>query len=99
MSLAAVSWGTTGSVNTILAERAGALSLLVGSARMLIAAVLLVAASLATRARLPRESRLHAVAMGVCMAGYQVFFFLAVPVTDITVSVSASARRASPALP
>lgn len=99
MSLAAVSWGTTGSVNTILAECAGAPPLLVGSARMLIAAVSSSPRALATRARLPRESRRHAVAMGVCMAAYQVFFFLAVPVTDITVPVGASARQASPALP
>jgi DME family drug/metabolite transporter len=87
VSVAAASWGTTGSVSTILAEQASASPLLVGAARMSIAAVLLVAASLATRApRLPRGCRTCAVAMGTCMAGYQVSFFAAVPLAGIAVS-------------
>src|SRR5439155_1747384 len=43
IALAAVSWGTTGSVTTLLVSRASATPLLVGAARMLTGAVLLLA--------------------------------------------------------
>ena len=48
IALAAVAWGTTGSVMTVLAARAAASPLLVGAARLWIAAVLLLVALLLT---------------------------------------------------
>ena len=86
VSLAAISWGTTGSVSTLLAERAGATPLLVGAARMVVAAaVLLVASRLTRAARLPRAARRLTAAMGACMAAYQIFFFAAVAVAGIAI--------------
>src|SRR5262249_59321799 len=43
IALAAISWGTSGSVMTVLATRAGASPLLVGVTRLWIAAILLLA--------------------------------------------------------
>src|SRR5207247_89050 len=51
IALAAVSWGTTGSVTTLLVTRAEATPLVVGAARVLVAAVLLLAAARASRWR------------------------------------------------
>src|SRR5215510_15832816 len=45
IALAAISWGTSGSVMTVLAERAAASPLLVGVARLWVAAVLLLLAA------------------------------------------------------
>src|SRR2546421_8723931 len=45
IALAAVSWGTTGSVTALLVARAEATPLVVGAARVLVAAVLLLAAA------------------------------------------------------
>ena len=42
IGLAAVSWGTTGSVTTVLVARAGAGALVIGAARMLIGAIVLL---------------------------------------------------------
>lgn len=81
IALAAVSWGTTGSVSTLLATRAGAHPLLVGSVRLWIAAILLVlvARPLALAARDVRR----ALGMGVCMAAFQATYFSAVPLAGI----------------
>ena len=49
IALAAVSWGTTGSVTALLVARAEAAPLVIGAARMLVAAVLLLAAAGAWR--------------------------------------------------
>src|SRR5437879_4514225 len=51
IALAAVSWGTTGSVTALLVARAEATPLVVGAARVLVAAVLLLAAAGASRRR------------------------------------------------
>src|SRR2546425_187320 len=48
IALAAVSWGTTGSVTTLLVTRAEATPLVVGAARVLVAAVLLLPAARAS---------------------------------------------------
>ena len=45
IALAAVSWGTTGSVTTLLVSRAAATPLVVGATRMLVGAVLLLIAA------------------------------------------------------
>ncbi len=98
IGLAAVSWGTTGSVMTVLAERAAASPLLVGAARLWIAAVLLVsvvagAARTASAVGGLRKKRFLAsadvwrcVAMGACMAGYQAAYFTAVTLSGIAVA-------------
>src|SRR2546423_14856792 len=51
IALAAVSWGTTGSVTALLVARAEATPLVVGAARVLVAAVLLLAAAVGARRR------------------------------------------------
>jgi len=79
IALAAVSWGTTGSVSTLLLERAGATPTVVGAARMIIAAVVLViAARLQGPLRLAPADRLRCALLGVCMAAFQVTYFTAV---------------------
>jgi drug/metabolite transporter, DME family len=62
IGLAAVAWGTTGSVMTVLGERAAASPLLVGAARLWIAAVLLLIAMLLTAER--RHTRLSQATHG-----------------------------------
>src|SRR5207245_4991302 len=71
IALAAVSWGTSGSVMTVLAERAAASPLLVGVARLWLAAVLvLLAASVTARpVAIPSGDRWLCLAVGGCMAG------------------------------
>ena len=86
IGLAAVSWGTTGSVMTVLIARAGASPLLVGAARLWIAAVLLMLAARTTvRVAAPRDLR-RCVLMGACMAGYQAAYFTAVTLSGITMT-------------
>jgi DME family drug/metabolite transporter len=96
IALAAVSWGTTGSVMTVLAARAAASPLLVGAARLWIAAALLIAASAARSVPAvggPRPARAVAgldiarcVLAGACMAGYQAAYFTAVTLSGIAVT-------------
>jgi drug/metabolite transporter, DME family len=88
IALAAISWGTSGSVMTVLAERAAASPLLVGVARLWIAAILLVVAASATTRRfaLARGDRWRCLAMGACMAAYQAAYFTAVTLGGIAVS-------------
>jgi DME family drug/metabolite transporter len=87
VALAAVSWGTTGSVSTVLAERAAATPVLVGLARTWIAGALLLAvAAAAGRMAVAREDRARSVLMGAAMAAYQVAFFSAVPRSGIAVA-------------
>jgi len=86
IALAAVSWGTSGSVMTVLGERAAASPLLVGTARLWIAAVLLIPAAAATGAlTVAPGDRWRCVAMGACMAGYQAAYFTAVTFSGIAV--------------
>jgi DME family drug/metabolite transporter len=87
IALAAISWGTTGSVSTVLVARAGAQPFLVGAARMAVAAVLLVVAARAAGARWPGRSALApSAALGACMAAYQAAYFTAVAMTGIAVT-------------
>jgi drug/metabolite transporter, DME family len=87
IALAAISWGTSGSVMTVLAERASASPLLVGVARLWVAAVfLLLATSLAPRPfGIASGDRWRCLAMGACMAGYQAAYFTAVTLAGIAV--------------
>jgi DME family drug/metabolite transporter len=86
--LAAVSWGTTGSVSTVLAGTAGASPLVVGAVRMLVAGALLLAGAwwLSRPFRIDPADRRRCVVLGACMAAYQVTYFSAVTMTGIAVA-------------
>jgi DME family drug/metabolite transporter len=87
IALAAISWGTTGSVTAVLVAHAGATPLLIGAARMLIAAPLLLAlARAAGPVRVARADRWRCLALGVCMAGFQAAYFNAVTRTGIAIA-------------
>jgi DME family drug/metabolite transporter len=88
IALAAVSWGTTGSVTALLVARAEATPLVVGAARMTVAAVLLAAAAraLAGGIRPPRGDGWRCVALGACMAAFQATYFTAVTRAGIAVT-------------
>jgi DME family drug/metabolite transporter len=87
IALAAISWGTTGSVTTLLVTGAGAHPLLIGAARTWIGALLLVAAARAVGGPvLPRGTTARWIAMGACMAGFQASYFTAVTLTGIAVT-------------
>lgn len=88
IGLAAMSWGTTGSVTTVLVERAAASPLVIGVVRLWAAAVLLSAAALVARGslRLPAPDTARCIAMGACMAAFQVTYFTAVTLTGIAVT-------------
>ena len=85
--LAAVSWGTTGSVTAILVVRAGASPLVIGAVRALVAAgALLLLAWLTGPVRIAAVDRWRCVALGVCMAAFQVCYFSAVTMTGIAIA-------------
>jgi len=95
IALAAVSWGTTGAVTTLLVSRAGATPLVTGAMRMLVGAVLLAAAAVTWRphasqtGELPRPAGRDAwrwLALGACMAVFQVTYFTAVTHAGIAVT-------------
>src|SRR5262245_26965472 len=94
IALAAVSWGTTGATMALLARDAGAGPLLVGWARMAVAApcLVLLAVLPPARTRAPRPERwtardvVGAVALGAAMAAYQVCYFSAIPRTGVAVT-------------
>jgi DME family drug/metabolite transporter len=88
IALAAASWGTTGSVTTILAQRHGTDPLLIGAARMAIAAAALLAATRLAGASLVigRADVGRCLVMGVCMAVYQAAYFTAVIMTGIALT-------------
>jgi drug/metabolite transporter, DME family len=90
--LAAVSWGTTGSVMALLARDGTPSPLLVGWARMagaapcLLLAIALVPPAAAARGiRQPRD-RAKAALLGAAMAAYQVCYFWAVPRTGVALT-------------
>jgi drug/metabolite transporter, DME family len=87
IALAAISWGTSGSVMTVLAERAAASPLLVGVARLWIAAIFLLAATAVTARGVvvATGDRWRCLAMGACMAAYQAAYFTAVTLAGIAV--------------
>lgn len=88
IALAAVSWGTTGAVSTVLVSRAGATPLVIGAVRMLIAAVLLVvtARALGGGHHATRGHRARCVLAGVCNAGFQAAYFTSVTLTGIAIT-------------
>lgn len=87
ISLAAVSWGTTGAVTTVLVGEAGASALVIGAVRMAIAApLLLLAAWWLTALRIDPADRWRCVALGACMAAFQVTYFSAVTLAGIAIA-------------
>jgi drug/metabolite transporter, DME family len=88
IGLAAVSWGTTGSVTAVLVSRAGAGALVIGAVRMVIAAALLVvvARGVAGSLRIDPRDRWRCVALGVCMAAFQATYFSAVTLIGIAIA-------------
>lgn len=88
IALAAVSWGTTGSVTTVLVARSGVHPWVIGGARMWVAAALLLLAARWTGASLPFDrGRLAAsLTLGACMAAFQVTYFTAVTMTGIAIT-------------
>jgi DME family drug/metabolite transporter len=88
IALAAASWGTTGSVTTVLVGRAGATPLVIGAVRMLVAAVLLwaVARALGGAHRVAPADRWRCVAAGICTAGFQAAYFTSVTLAGIAIT-------------
>jgi DME family drug/metabolite transporter len=88
IALAAVSWGTTGSVTTVLVAHADVHPWVIGAARMWIAAALLLVATRWTGAALPLDRRrlVPALVLGACMAAFQVTYFTAVTMTGIAIT-------------
>jgi len=100
ISLAAISWGTTGATMTLLARDTAVSPLLVGWARLAIAAPCLLAGAALGEAAGPAGGRRRLVdpslwhppnlgpllAGGAAMAGYQICYFSAVPLTGVAVT-------------
>src|SRR5262249_35851010 len=105
IALAAISWGTTGSVTVLLVSRAEATPLVIGAMRMLVGAVLLAAAAAGRRPAMtvtgaPRPAMRDVwrwVVLGVCMAGFQVTYFTAVTRAGIAVTALVAICSAMPA--
>jgi len=88
IGLAAMSWGTTGSVTTVLVAQAGAEPLLIGAARLGGGALLLAAAARAITGgvRIAARDTGRCVIAGLCMGGFQAAYFTAVTLTGIAVT-------------
>ncbi|MGH7644436.1 MAG: DMT family transporter [Gemmatimonadales bacterium] len=90
--LAALSWGTTGSVMTLLAREGTPSPLLVGWARMagaapcLLLATALVRPSVRARGDWRALDSAKAALLGAAMAAYQVCYFWAVPRTGVALT-------------
>jgi DME family drug/metabolite transporter len=87
IALAATSWGTTGTATTFLVRDAAASPLVIGVARLAIAAVLL---ALLARIRGPlsiaRRDVVPCIAMGLCMAVFQAGYFSAVVLIGVALT-------------
>jgi drug/metabolite transporter, DME family len=88
IGLAAVSWGTTGSVTAVLVATAGTTALVIGAVRMLVAAVLLavLARWVAGSVRIAPADRWRCVVLGVCLAVFQAAYFSAVTLIGIAIA-------------
>jgi drug/metabolite transporter, DME family len=88
IALAAVSWGTTGSVTRVVVDQAGTSALVIGAVRMLVAAVLLVVIAWAAGGslRVDPADRRRCVVLGLCMAAFQATYFSAVTMVGIAVA-------------
>jgi DME family drug/metabolite transporter len=90
VAVAAISWGTTGATMTLLARESGTSPLVVGWARLAVAAPPLVAAAWLRRTAADprwRAADLAACAVaGAAMAAYQLCYFRAVTLTGVAVT-------------
>lgn len=88
VGLAAVTWGTTGSVTAMLVRKAGAEPLLIGTARLLLGAALLLLGAHATGrpVRVASGDQVRCALMGMAMAVYQASYFTAVTLAGIVVA-------------
>lgn len=86
MSIAAVSWGTTGATMALLARGASADPLLVGVMRLAVASPVLVVIARILEGPLRVVSPGAAVLAGLCMSAYQVCYFLAVPRSGVALT-------------
>lgn len=82
VALAAVTWGTTGTTLQLVGATSSAVPLVVGAIRVLVAAPLLTAGARLTGASLWPSSPAF-LSAGLCMAGYQVCYFSAVPLAGV----------------
>jgi len=94
IGLAAISWGTTGATMTVVARDTALGPLVVGWARLAVAApCLFIMAAAAPRLRgrpgppplVPSDAAAYAL-LGLAMAGYQVCYFRAVTLTGVAVA-------------
>jgi len=85
---AAVSWGTTGSVTTLLVAQSDVTPLVIAAVRVLAGAVLLLAGAwlIDGSLRIARADRWRCVAMGVAMAVFQASVFTAVTLSGIALT-------------
>jgi DME family drug/metabolite transporter len=88
IALAATSWGTTGAVTTVLVAQAQASPLLIGVARLWLAAVLLAGGARLVTGTLAvaRPDRVRCLVLGACMAVFQAAYFTAVTLSGIAVT-------------
>jgi DME family drug/metabolite transporter len=88
IGLAAVSWGTTGSVTAVLVASAGTNALVIGAVRMLVAAALLavLARWLSGSLRIDPADRWRCVLLGLCMAAFQATYFSAVTLSGVAIA-------------
>jgi DME family drug/metabolite transporter len=82
VALAALSWGTTSTTLRLIGAGSPTDALLVGAIRMGVAAPLLLAA-LASGGGRPKRAGWAFIPAGLCMAGYQVCYFSAVPLAGV----------------
>jgi DME family drug/metabolite transporter len=87
IALAAISWGTTGTATAFLVRDAAASPLVIGVARLAIAAIVL---AILARGRGPlaiaRTDVLPGLAMGACMAVFQAGYFTAVVLVGVALT-------------
>lgn len=92
--LAAITWGTTGTTSALIAQQATLSPLTVGLWRIVFAlpvfwlwhGLMGQQRQLPLNNRLTQPQRLSLLAMGLCMAGYQVFYFAAVPYIGVAMT-------------
>ncbi len=93
--LAAIAWGTTGTTSALIAQQVTVSPLIVGLWRMVFALPIFwlwhsynsrQSAQSLSHFLPPKINRLALLAMGLCMAGYQVFYFAAVPYAGVAMT-------------
>ncbi|MBT9315969.1 DMT family transporter [Leptothoe spongobia] len=97
--LAAITWGTTGTISVLISQQVTVSPLIVSLWRIVFGLpIFWLWHRQNTRRQLQRTSiywppkvcRLPLIAMGLCMAGYQVFYFAAVPYVGVAMTAMVS---------